>query len=498
MRKQTDNRWLIVAGALIIQASLGAVYIWSVFQTPLLAQFPGWSETQVTLPAQLVIAVFACAVIVGGRVQDRLGPRLVGTLGGLVLGLGLMLAGLTGRFAEGPALVWLVATYAVLGGLGIGMAYVCPVATCVKWFPDKRGLITGLAVAGFGAGAFFFAPLARALIGGGDYALFGLALFPLPQIGVFETFIVLGSIFLCAVVLGAQLLRNPPEGYCPPGWASSAGAPGKPSDPAGQAHFTPSEMLRTPTFWLLWITYLAGSTAGLMVIMKAAPIWETFSLSAVTQVPVSYERFAAIASAGAMSVAVLALFNAAGRILWGRVSDSLGRKQTLILMFVLCGLILFALDWMRPYPLYLLGVSLVALCFGGYLALYPAIVADFYGTRHIGVNYGLLFTAYGSGGLLGPFLAAVLFETAGTVQYQALDASGGLATRLFQLGEYDAAFLAAGLLCIAAAAVTLALQAPQRDRLKQPRRRSSPHRAEPAAATAGSNEDAIVFDQDVH
>jgi OFA family oxalate/formate antiporter-like MFS transporter len=460
MTEHDDKRWVVVAGALIIQVSLGAVYIWSVFQTPLLAQFPGWSETQVTLPAQLVIAVFAGAVILGGRVQDRLGPRLVGCVGGLILGIGLMLAGLTDRFAEGPALTWLIGTYAVLGGLGIGMAYVCPVATCVKWFPDKRGLITGLAVAGFGAGAFFFAPLARALIGGGAYELFGIALFPLPQAGVFDTFMVLGIIFLLAVVLGAQLLRNPPPGYCPSGWTPSTAA----NQPHQWADFTPGEMLRTPTFWLLWITYLAGSTAGLMVIMKAAPIWEAFSLSAAAEAPVSQERFAAIASAAAMAVAVLALFNAAGRILWGRVSDSLGRKPTLILMFVLCALVLFALDWMRPYPLYLLGVSLIALCFGGYLALYPAITADYYGTRHIGVNYGLLFTAYGSGGLLGPFLAAVLLESTADIEYQALDANGVLTTRIFQLGDYDAAFLAAGVLCLVAAVLTLALRTPRMQR----------------------------------
>ncbi|MCF7977027.1 MAG: OFA family MFS transporter [Chromatiaceae bacterium] len=487
-----DKRWVIVAGALIIQVSLGAVYIWSVFQTPLLAQFPSWSETQITLPAQLVIAVFAFAVILGGRIQDRLGPRLVGSVGGLILGLGLMLASLTDLFSDGTALAWLVGTYAVLGGIGIGMAYVCPVATCVKWYPDKRGLITGLAVAGFGAGAFFFAPLARALIGGGDYELFGIALFPLPQAGVFDTFMVLGVIFLTAVVLGAQLLRNPPEGYCPAGWIPPATASGtgtgfgtrtgsgtgvgvgtdaststSTSTSSGhiglhpnQVDFTPGQMLRTSTFWLLWLTYLAGSTAGLMVIMKAAPIWEAFSLSAIAERPVPYEQFASIASAAAMAVAVLALFNAAGRILWGRVSDSLGRKSTLILMFLLCGLVLFGLDWMRPYPLYLLGVSLIALCFGGFLALYPAITADYYGTRHIGVNYGLLFTAYGIGGLLGPFLAAVMFRSGGGVDYQALNATGTLTTRVFQLGEYDTAFLTAGILCLAAAALTLALRAP--------------------------------------
>ena len=457
-RTQSQNRWGVVAGALIIQVSLGAVYIWSVFQTPLLAAFPGWSETQVTLPAQIVIATFALAVIFGGRIQDRIGPRLVGTAGGLILGLGLGLAALTDRFPEGPALAWLVTTYAVLGGIGIGMAYVCPIATCVKWFPDKRGLITGLAVAGFGAGAFFFAPLARGLIGGGDYALFGFGLFALPQIGVFDSFAVLGVIFLVAVVLGSQLLRNPPRGYCPAGWTP-------PSGTAGAGHcghdFGPSDMLRTTTFWLLWITYLAGSTAGLMVIMKAAPIWETFSLSASGAALVSAQRFADVSAAAAMAVAVLALFNAAGRILWGRVSDTIGRRQTLVLMFVLCGLALLGLDWMRLYPLYLLGVSLVALCFGGYLALYPAILADYYGTRHMGVNYGFLFTAYGAGGLLGPFLAAVLMQAAGTVPYQAPDAAGALATRLFQLGEYGDAFLAGGLLCLAAAVLMLAVRAPE-------------------------------------
>jgi MFS transporter, OFA family, oxalate/formate antiporter len=455
---QAGNRWLVVAGALIVQMSLGAVYIWSVFQTPLLARFPGWSETQVTLPAQLVIAVFAFAVILGGRIQDRLGPRLVGTMGGLILGAGLMLAGLTGRFGEGTALVWLVGTYAVLGGLGIGMAYVCPVATCVKWFPDKRGLITGLAVAGFGAGAFFFAPLARGLIGAGDYALFGIPLFPLPRVGVFDTFTVLGVIFLVAVVLGSQLLRNPPAGYCPAGFVPADGAAGR---PAAQAEVAPGAMLRTPAFWLLWLTYLAGSTAGLMVIMKAAPIWETFGLAATTEAPVSAERFASIASAAAMAVAVLALFNAAGRILWGRVSDTLGRRETLILMFVICGLVLLGLDWMRVYPLYLLGISVIALCFGGYLALYPAIAADYFGTRHMGVNYGFLFTAYGIGGMLGPYLAAALMQTSGGVEYQAQDATGALAIQVFQLGEYGKAFVTGGLLCLAAAVVMLAVRAPQ-------------------------------------
>jgi OFA family oxalate/formate antiporter-like MFS transporter len=220
----------------------------------------------------------------------------------------------------------------------------------------------------------------------------------------------------------------------------------------------------------LWVTYLAGSTAGLMIIMKAAPIWQSFSLATVVEIPVPHEHFVAVSSAAAMAVAVLAIFNAAGRILWGRVSDSFGRERTLMLMFILCGLLLLGLDWMRAYPLYLLGVSMIALCFGGYLALYPAVAADYFGTRNIGVNYGLLFTAYGAGGLLGPHLAASLMHDAGGIEYQVRDATDALATQLFQLGEYHTAFLAAGVICLAAAALTLAVRAPHAPRTDPARR----------------------------
>lgn len=455
--EKLTNRWIIVVGALIIQVSLGAVYIWSVFQTPLRGVFPGWTETQVTYPAQLVLAAFALAVIFGGRIQDKLGPRIVGTTGGIILGIGLILARFTGNFSEGAALVWLICTFAILGGIGIGMAYVCPIATCVKWFPDKRGLISGLAVAGFGAGAFFFAPLARGLVSGGYYQLFNFNLFPLPQVGVFNTFMVLGVIFLVAVVFGAQLLKNPPAGYVPAGWTPPQPAAGAAS---AKVDFTPTEMLKTPMFWILWLTYFAGCAAGLQVIMKASPIWQSFSVSAISAEPIAQSAFASIASAGAMAVAILAIFNAIGRIFWGKVSDNIGRKNTLIIMFVICGAVMLGLDWMRTYPLYMLGVCVVGLCFGGYLALYPAVTADFYGTKHIGVNYGWMFSAYGAGGIFGPFMAAYLMKVARGVEYQVSDAAGQLATKTFEQGDYRMAFLVSGAACLAAAVLMLAVKAP--------------------------------------
>jgi MFS transporter, OFA family, oxalate/formate antiporter len=450
------NRWLVVIGALIIQVSLGAVYIWSVFQTPLKAVFPTWSEANVTLPAQIVLAAFAAAVIFGGRIQDKLGPRRVATAGGFILGLGLILARFTGNFGPSGALSWLVLTFSLLGGIGIGVAYVCPIATCVKWFPDKRGLITGLAVAGFGAGAFFFAPLAKALIAGGQYQLLGASLFALPKLGVFSTFMTLGIIFLIAVVVGAQFLRNPPAGYVPAGWtppAPKAGAPAK-------ADFTPGEMLRTGRFWLLWITYFAGCTAGLQVIMKASPVWQSFAVGKLTP-PIDAASFSAIGAAGAMAVSILAIFNSLGRILWGKISDVIGRKPALFIMFILCGVAMLLLDSMRVYGLYLAGIGVVGLCFGGYLALYPAVTADYYGTRHYGVNYGWMFSAYGAGGLFGPFLAAWLMRVATKVPYQVVEA-GQTVQKTFAVGNYRLAFVVAGIMCLAAAVVVQLVRAPKR------------------------------------
>ena len=442
------NRWWVVAGALVIQVSLGAVYIWSVFQTPLKAFYQDWSETQVTLPAQIVLAAFALAVIFAGRIQDRLGPRVVATAGGIILGAGLILAKFTEAFPSGTALVWLIGTFSILGGIGIGAGYVCPIATCVKWFPDKRGLITGLAVAGFGAGAFFFAPLAKALISGGAYELMGARLFDLPELGVFNTFLVLGVIFLVCVVAGAQLLKNPPAGYVPAGWTppqakTTAAA-------AAKVECSPTDMVRTPTFWLLWVTYFIACSGGLQIIMKASPIWQSVSIEGLIP-PILAADFGRIAAAGAVAVSIIAIFNSAGRILWGVVSDRIGRKVTLIVIFLLSGAALLALDFLTSFPLFLACVSVVGLCFGGFLALYPALTADFFGTKNIGANYGVMFTAYGAGGIVGPYLAASMMRVIDQVAYEAKGATGEIVQKVFTVGDYQLAFIVAGIACLVAA-----------------------------------------------
>ncbi len=417
------NRWYVVLGALIIQMSLGAVYIYSVFKTPLQQMFQ-WDKSQVALPAQIVLVAFALAVIFAGRVQDTIGPRKVASAGGIVLGLGLVLAGLTQKMG---GLGWFVLTFSVIGGIGIGIAYVCPISACVKWFPDRRGLITGLAVAGFGAGGLIFAPIAKSLI---------------ETSNVLRAIMILGLIFLVAVLVGAQFLSSPPEGYRPTGWTPLASGLRTVSD------YSWREMLRTPQFYLLWLTYFSGCTAGLMIIINASTIWQSFSASGARAAgSMELAAFDRLKTAGAAAVSVIAIFNAIGRIAWGKVSDHWGsRIKTLILMFIMCTVAMLVLRELKSYPLFLAGTGLIALCFGGYLALYPAVVADFYGTRNIGVNYGMMFTAYGAGGLLGPWLQARLVEKSAALNLL----KDGVQTATFDIINYETAFMVSGLMCAVA------------------------------------------------
>lgn len=413
--EKTINRWWIVVGALLVQICLGAIYAWSVFRKPLEAEL-GISPTQASLPFSIVLIFFALATVVGGRLQDKLGPRIVAIMGGILLAIGMVLASLS-RCIE-----TLVLSYGVISGIGIGFAYVCPISAGVKWFPDKRGLITGLAVAGFGAGAFFIAPLAAGCIAGEPYRLLGAPLCGLPKLGVFNTCRVLGFGYLVLVIIGGLILRNPPAGYVPPGWTPPATGAGR----LGAHQYDYREMLSTGQFWILWLLYFAGCAAGLMMIGHTSPIGQ--------------ELAGFNASTAAIGVSVLAIFNALGRIFWGRISDSIGRKLTLTLMYAInAGAVFIYFAIPGANFIFWPAIALVGATFGGYLAIYPAITADYYGTKNVGINYGFVFTAYGVGGLLSNIFAPRVKE---------------------MTGSYNFAFILTGVLCIAAAIVSQTLKAP--------------------------------------
>lgn len=393
------NRWLIVPGAILIQLCLGAIYAWSVFRKPLEAEL-NITSTQASLPFSFVLIFFALATVLGGRLQDKFGPRVVAIIGGILLALGMILA----SFAQN--IVVLVIAYGVISGIGIGFAYVCPISAGVKWFPDKRGLITGLAVAGFGAGALIVGPLARAMI---------------DSLGCFVTFRYLGITYLILIVIGALILRNPPVGYKPAGWAPCQ------TTATTRVDFSAGQMLATGQFWLIWLSYFAGCATGLMIIGQTSPIAQ--ELAKFTK------------EVAALGVSVLAIFNASGRIFWGRVSDIIGRPRALFLMFLINAIAILGYFLIPAAPfVFWIGIALVGASFGGYLALYPAVAADYYGTKHSGVNYGLVFTAYGVGGLLGNIFGPRVKEIT---------------------GNYNPAFILTAFLCFAAAIIVLFLKPPR-------------------------------------
>lgn len=379
------NRYFVMFGAIVAQLCLGSIYAWTIFQTALFENDPyQWEKLLTQLPFSVGLASFAFFMIFAGKWQDKVGPTKVATIGGILLGVGYILAGLVDIISAGNELIgflWLALTYGVIGGAGIGFAYVCPIAALVKWFPDLKGLITGIAVAGFGAGALIFTQVETALI---------------PEDGTVSfAFLILGVLYLVLVVGSAQLLRNPPLDWTPPDHmktASQKAAPTKGSDKE------PVEMIKTPEFWLLWSMFVLAAAAGLMTIGNVKSF-------------VQIKNPAIDAVMAATIAGILAIFNAAGRIVWGAISDRIGRTITMILMFSTLGAAMFFFG-LQPANadiiMLTIGASLIGFCFGGNFALFPSATADYFGTKNLGSNYGLVFTAYGVAGVLGPFLAGIM------------------------------------------------------------------------------------------
>lgn len=386
--------------AIIIQMCLGAVYAWSVFLNPLTAEF-GWSKTEVSVTFTIFLVIYSVGMIFGGRWQDSAGPSRVTAVGGTLLGLGYLLA-------SGVDTLWgLYLSYGLLGGMGVGIAYSCPIFTSLKWFPDKRGVATGFAVAGFGAGALLAAPLATKII---------LAW------GWRQAFLTLGIAFFFLVLAGSRFLVNPPHGWTPAGWT-----PPQTDQKQNTRDFERREVLSTHQFWLLWIMFSFGTSAGLMVIGHLAAFMRETGLSAQT---------------AALAVGVLAILNGTGRIAWGLISDRIGRLQSLKVTFLVIGLTMLAFPHLNSAAAFLLAAAAVGLGFGGFLALFPALTADYFGTKNVGGNYGLLFTAYGVGGLVGPSLGARIYDI---------------------FGSYFTAFIVMACLCFVALGVSIFVKPPLRD-----------------------------------
>ncbi len=367
------NRWWRVVGGLLMNIALGTLYAWSVFVAPLEKEF-GWKRSETSNVFTIAVVVFALSFIVAGRLQDKFGPFWVSLTGAILVSLGFFLCSYTN------SLNWLYVCFGVIAGLGNGFGYATPIPVMAKWFPDKRGLAVGLAVGGYGAGSALFGPLAGKVL--------------IPGYGVHTTFMILGAIFLVMTVVGAFLLKNPPVGYRPQGWTPP---PVTAKTGATTQEFTPGEVLRTPTFWFMWVAYALGTSAGLMVISQLVPFAKSMKIPS--------EALALI------GLVVGAVGNASGRILSGWMSDTLGRLNVLRLMIAISMVsmpILYATGG-TVGMLYVM-VFIVYWCYGTQLSVNAAATADFFGAKNAGMNYGMLFTAWGVAGIIGPRIAGVLFD----------------------------------------------------------------------------------------
>ncbi len=421
VHSKTPDRRLIASAAVLMQVCLGIIYSWAVFRAPL-SQLYGWDKTVTIAPYRWSILFFTIAMVIAGFWQDRKGPRLVGTVGGILLGSGCLLASWIGNTPAG-----LIFSYGVIGGTGVGFAYVTPIATCIKWFPDKRGLLVGLAVMGFGVGSLLFAPLLESMIGADP----GKLALTIPR-----TFLFLSAVFFIFVTGAAQFFRVPPAGWKPEGWIPPA------TQSTAASHFPPMQMLATPHFYVLWILYFLGTSVGLTVIGEAAPLVKELSGSS------------ALLSGGA-ALGVMSLFNGVGRLFWGASSDRAGRKPVLMAMCILsvfaCGLILPGASTFLPV---LAGICVVGFCYGGYLAIMPSVTADYFGSTHIGANYGILFSAWGAAGFLVPGYFASIIQTA--------KSRGDIA------GGYNQVFYSLAAVSIAGLLVTFVTRRPSRKQPAEP------------------------------
>ena len=376
-KKPTAGRWGIVIAALLLQFSIGAVYAWSVFSSALKeSDAMGLTNPEASLPFTVTIGMIFIGSYIGGRIQDKKGPRPVALTGGIIYAIGCILASFA--LSHDNTQLWLlVLGYGVISGFGLGFAYIVPIAMLQKWFPDKRGLITGLAVAGFGFGAVLTAPVAQWLI----------AMAPTEPN---RAFLPLGIGYLVLSLIGASFFRNPPAGYSVPGWVPAS--TGRAQDSYKQ--FTEKEALRTPQWYLLTAILTLNVTVGIALIAQA-------NSSAIDIAGYS------VAGAGWL-VGVLALFNGGGRIFWAWVSGKTGRMTAFGLMLGLQGVCLLIIPHASNAVLFFILAAVIYLCYGGGFGTMPATAGDFFGVKHAGAIYGLMIIGWSIGGIIGPPIIAAL------------------------------------------------------------------------------------------
>lgn len=376
--KTMKKGWLVTFSGMGLNLALGVLYAWSVFAKQFTEAIDkggfGWSKTQSALPYTIAIAFFAAMMVPAGRLQDKFGPRIVATMGAILTGVGLIVSG----FASAGNMLPVIIGFGVLAGTGIGLGYASATPAAVKWFPpEKKGLITGIVVSGFGLASVYIAPLSKYLLG---------------TYGVSKSFIILGVAFAVVTSLLCQFIKNP----------STPVVSAKQTASATQVDYTWREMMSTKTFYLLWIEFVCGAMAGLMIIGHLAKIVSVQSNNAI--------------QIGFLFVALLAIFNAGGRLMAGAVSDHIGRMKTILLVCISQAIIMFLFSRFSTITTFILGSAIVGISYGSCLSVFPSTTADHWGMKNLGMNYGIMFTAWGVGGVFGPILAGKVADSTGSYE----------------------------------------------------------------------------------
>jgi len=405
--------WLVTFSGMGLNLALGVLYSWSVFGKQFTDAVDkggfGWSKTNAALPYTVAIAFFAAMMVPAGRLQDRFGPRIVATIGALLTGLGLVVTSFASPGNILPALIG----FGVMAGTGIGLGYATATPAAVKWFPpEKKGLITGIVVSGFGLASVYIAPISKSFLG---------------AYGVKGAFMILGIGFAVITFILTQFINNPPTP------AVSLNQKVSNNNNSYKVDYSWSEMVRTRTFYLLWIEFACGALAGLMIIGHLAKIVAVQSNNAI--------------QTGFLFVALLAIFNAGGRLVAGALSDYIGRMKTILIVCISQAIVMFLFPHFSTITAFIIGSAVVGISYGACLSLFPATTADHWGTKNLGLNYGILFTAWGVGGVLGPILAGKI-----------ADASG----------NYNSAYIVSASLMIFAGILTFFTKAPEKELLEEP------------------------------
>ncbi|MBP8979790.1 MAG: OFA family MFS transporter [Syntrophobacterales bacterium] len=370
------KRWLIAVAGVVIQLLLGTVYAWSVFVKPIMAA-QGWSQAEVAVVFMIIIGTIGVSAAFGGMLVDKKGPKFAATTGVILYGIGVLLGGVALKMGS----IWaLYIGYGVIAGVGNGLAYVVPIATLIRWFPDRRGLITGLAVMGFGLGAFFIGKIVPGLI---------------LNIGVANAFFLLGAVYLVGNGLAAMILRNPPAGWLPDGFTPPA------TTVSAADSFSWNEAKKTPQWYMIWTMLFLNVSAGMGLLSKLSPMAQD-----VYKIAQGITDPAQLAILGGGVLATASIFNGLGRLFWAAVSDKIGRKNVFLVMFATQAALYFYLPSVTSPLIFTIIACYLLSCLGGGFAVMPAFAADSFGPTYIGKVYGFVLTAWGAAGVIGGLVFA--------------------------------------------------------------------------------------------